>query len=325
MTSSQSGPDVTIEPHPNEARVAVEVEGKPFTTYRFGEGFAKPVLYPLKGPTGTPVPRGFPIDPQRGERTDHPHHVGHWFNYGHVNGLDFWNNAGQDPTTESTGQIRHQSIQRAESGDPGVLEVTADWVNVDGDRQLHEKTCFQFHAPDGRHIVDRTTRLEATDGAVTLSDDKEGMCAIRVAKWLEHPTDDDIEVVGPNGPIEISGETQRTGTYLSSEGVRGVDVWGTRARWMSLAGVVDDEPVSVTMFDHPTNVGYPTFWHARPYGLFAANPFGQAVFTDGETELGYELGADDAIEFRYRIAIDSTHPDPQELDERHDAFVERGR
>ena len=29
------------------------------------------------------------------------------------------------------------------------------------------------------------------------------------------------------------------------------------------------EPVSIAIFDAPGNPGYPTYWHARGYGLFA--------------------------------------------------------
>ena len=39
------------------------------------------------------VTRGFPLEPRPGERVDHPHHVGLWFNHGDVNGVDFWNNS----------------------------------------------------------------------------------------------------------------------------------------------------------------------------------------------------------------------------------------
>lgn len=318
MMNSTRG--VTVAPVPDESRIDVLVGDRLFTAYRYGDGLTKPVLYPLQGPSGTTVTRGYPIEPQPGERVDHPHHVGHWFNYGHVNGLDFWNNAGDDPDADWAGWIRHREIERAESGDPGVLDVRTDWVDADGDRQLREETDFRFRSTGDRHVVDRTTTLEATDGPVELHDDKEGLFAIRVAKELEHPTDGRIEVVGKEGTTEIDAETGRTGQYLSSEGARGTDVWGNRARWMRLSGTVEETPVSITIMDHPDNVGYPTHWHARPYGLFAANPLGRSVFADGE-ELGFGLDTGESVTFRYRIAIEGGEPDAGELDERHDVFV----
>src|SRR5512132_4020293 len=74
-------------------RVDVYVDGQPFTSYIYPSTLKKPVLYPIRTAKGTLVTRGFPMEPRPGERVDHPHHVRLWFNYGDVNGIDFWNNA----------------------------------------------------------------------------------------------------------------------------------------------------------------------------------------------------------------------------------------
>ncbi len=95
------------------------------------------------------------------------------------------------------------------------------------------------------------------------------------------------------------------GNYLSSEGLEGAKVWGTRGRWMNLYSTIEDEPVALVIIDHPDNVGYPTYWHARDYGLFAANPLGQSVFTKGKTVLDYKLGANQAVTFKYRLLVHS--------------------
>ena len=91
--------------------------------------------------------------------------------------------------------------------------------------------------------------------------------------------------------------------YLSSEGLKGDAVWGTRARWMLLSGTVDTEPVTVVMLDHPDNPGFPTYWHARGYGLFSANPLGQKDFTQGKQELNLAVEPGKSITFRYRVLI----------------------
>ncbi|MBC8156344.1 MAG: PmoA family protein, partial [Bacteroidetes bacterium] len=89
-------------------------------------------------------------------------------------------------------------------------------------------------------------------------------------------------------------------------GTEGDDVWGTRAKWVNLTGTVDGESVTVTLFDHPKNVGYPTYWHARGYGLYAANPMAPSVFSGGKAAaLNYTLPAGQSVTFRYRIAITS--------------------
>src|SRR5262245_22458769 len=88
-----AAPQVDVRALLAERRVDVTVAGKPFTSYIWPERLAKPVLYPIRTAGGTLVTRGFPMDPRPGERVDHPHHVGLWFNYGDVDGVDFWNNS----------------------------------------------------------------------------------------------------------------------------------------------------------------------------------------------------------------------------------------
>lgn len=98
------------------------------------EELAKPVLYPIYSSGGAPITRGYPIDPRPGERVDHPHHIGHWLNYGDVNGLDFWNNSGEVPEEErgEFGHIVHPQVEKTESGSGrGELEVQMDWRGPD--------------------------------------------------------------------------------------------------------------------------------------------------------------------------------------------------
>ncbi|MDZ7694930.1 MAG: DUF6807 family protein [Balneolaceae bacterium] len=90
--------------------------------------------------------------------------------------------------------------------------------------------------------------------------------------------------------------------------MEGTEVWGTRARWMNLSGQIADESVSVAILDHPDNVGFPTYWHARGYGLFAANPLGQEALSGGEEQLDFELSAEDSTTFRYRVIVYSGGP-----------------
>jgi hypothetical protein len=62
--------------------------------------------------------------------------------------------------------------------------------------------------------------------------------------------------------------------------------------------------VTVAILDYPQNPNYPTFWHARGYGLFAANPLGEKIFTNGATAKNLQLKKGESVTFRYRILID---------------------
>jgi ketosteroid isomerase-like protein len=310
-----------------DRRVDVLVGGKPFTSYIYPTTIKKPVLYPLRAASGTLVTRGYPLDPRPGERVDHPHHVGLWFNYGDVNGLDFWNNSDAIPAADAPkmGTILHRAVRKVESGDGrGSLEVTSEWVTHDGKALLREDTRFVFYAGSGRRAIDRITTLTALAEPVSFNDNKEGVIGIRVARGLEQPsTTPEVftDASGKATKVPVLDNTGVTGRYRSSEGLEGDSVWGTRGRWTMLTGVVQNEPVTVAILDHPSNVGFPTYWHARGYGLFAANPLVEKALSNGKDELNFKLQPGASTTFRHRILILSGRATPATLEKEYTAFA----
>ncbi len=328
--TESAGEGVQVIPRADQHRVDVMMNGDRFTAYIFDDSLdvlKKPVLYPLNTSEGMSIARGYPIEPRVGERTDHPHHIGHWLNYGNVNGLDFWNNsdAVSEDEAEEMGHIVHRAIRTTENGpNRGVLEVTAEWRGPDEEVLLEESTRFVFRQQDNRRVIDRTTTLTAVNGPVRMHDNKEGFVAIRVRRELEHEDEGEIMVVGHDGTPttdQMIDPTKIMGEYLNADGVTGIPVWGTRSPWMVLNGVIDDQPVAVAILDHPDNIGYPTYWHARGYGLFSANPLGQSVFSEGENQLNYELADGASTTFRYRILINSGELGMEQMNAAHKRFV----
>src|SRR5436309_3825172 len=184
------GVRVDVVPHEDQRRVDVLVDGKPFTSYIYPTTLKKPTLYPVRSASGVVVTRGWPLDPRPGERVDHPHQVGLWFDHGDVNGLDFWNNSDAIPAAraDKMGTILHRTVRGAKSGrGEGTLDVTAQWVNSQGKPLLREDTRFVFRAADGLRAIDRITTLTALDAPVTFTDNKEGLIGLRVARALEQP------------------------------------------------------------------------------------------------------------------------------------------
>jgi hypothetical protein len=88
-----------------------------------------------------------------------------------------------------------------------------------------------------------------------------------------------------------------------------------------LTGKVGQESVTLVMLDHPKNVGFPTYWHARGYGLFAANPLGQEVFSNGKEKLNFTLEPKQSVTFRYRLLIISGPATPDEVETQYRKFV----
>jgi hypothetical protein len=273
------------------------------------------------------VTRGFPLEPRPGERVDHPHHVGLWLNHGDVNGLDFWNNSEAIPAAEAGkyGTIVQRSIKRATSGaDKGELEVTMDWVTPAGKTLLAEDTTFVFRGGKGVRSIDRITRLTAQDEKVTFNDSKEGMLGMRVRRELEQPAEKAeifTDASGKATAVAKLDNTGVTGRYTSSEGKTGDDVWATRARWTMLKGKVGAEPVTIAILDHPANPQYPTFWHARGYGLFAANPFGHKAYTNGKETLNFSLAPHESVTLRHRIVILSADATSEQVDAQAKQFA----
>jgi hypothetical protein len=318
---------VEVVTHEDQRRVDITVDGKPFTSYIYPTTVKKPTLYPLRSAAGAVVTRGWPLEPRPGERVDHPHQVGMWFTHENVNGLDFWNNSDAIPKARasSMGTILHRAVRRAEGGrGEGVLEVTAEWVDARGAALLREDTRFVFRASVDMRGIDRITTLTALDRAVTFTDAKDGLFGLRVARTLEQPSTTAEVYTDASGHATSVPKLDNagvTGHYWSSEGLEGDAVWGTRGRWCMLAGVIEGAPVAIAILDHPTNVGFPTYWHARGYGLFAANPLGGKVFSHGKEQvnLGLEPGA--ARTFRYRVLILSGPTTPEQIEQYYQDFA----
>jgi hypothetical protein len=296
--------------------VKITADGKPFTEYLYSDTLMKPILFPVTAANGTQVTRGFPLVPRAGESTDHPHQTGFWFNYGNVNGLDFWGNGSWIPDSSKSryGTIRFRKISKIRNRhSKGSLSLSHDWLDFKGNKILEEQTDFLFSAGPDYRIIDRITKITANSEIVTFPDTKEGAFAIRVAKFLEVPSAEARVFLDSDGhATEVPANTERevSGNYLSSEGIEGVKVWGTRAKWMKLYGRIGQDTVSLVFMDHPGNPNYPTYWHARDYGLFSANPFGVKDFTAGKDSFNFKMKKGEAVTFRHRLYIRSGNAFP---------------
>ncbi|MEK6782158.1 MAG: PmoA family protein [Bacteroidota bacterium] len=316
-----------LKDNPSQKKVEVRYDGKLLTAYCYFDSTEKPVLFPIKTLTGITITRGFPISPRAGERTDHPHQVGLWMNYESVNGIDFWNNSSAIPVDKKSGygSIQHQKILSLENkGDQAVLETLSHWANQSGQVLVEEKTRFVFMKVEKDFIVDRIATWEAKVPELIFKDVKDGMLAIRVARQLEMPSSQEDKFVDGRGNITAVSKMDNegvTGVYLNQEGLTGDAVWGKRSRWVCLQGKKNGETISLEIIDHPTNVGYPTYWHARGYGLFAANPLGQKIFSEGKEELNFSLKKGEKRSFQYRIVVHSGSAlTKEELNQRADDF-----
>jgi len=260
-----------------KGKVIVEIDGELFTEYLYeGQGRSKPVLYPILGPGGIRMTRDYPFKKGTpGEASDHPHHASLWFTHGDVNGISFWH------VGNNTGTIKHQKFIKVEGN---TIATTNKWLSAKGEEQCSDQTRITFHALGKNRAIDFDITVDATAGDVKFGDTKEGSMGIRT-----------------NPALRLKGSVAK-GQAVNSEGVTNKAVWGKRAKWVDYWGTIGAKTVGIGIFDHPGNPRHPTWWHARDYGLIAANPFGVHNFErkpKGTGDLVIKSGK--KVRFRYRF------------------------
>jgi hypothetical protein len=235
----------------SENKIDIYLNDMYFTSYLYSPEMAKPVLYPVHTTSGTPVTRGFPLNPVDGESTDHPHHIGISFSFGDVNGIDFW------AATKPPPQIKHIATVKMIDD---TLQVRLNWICKTGKTVLEELRTMRFTYHYNKFAIDFTSELTAKDTTAIFNDTKEGFFALRVADWLNE---------------------EHSGVYTNAQGIqKEANVWGKRSEWMQLEGSKDGKKIGVIIYNHPQSVNYPTYWMARGYGLFSANPLGQRTYQE---------------------------------------------
>jgi hypothetical protein len=316
LAAGQAGPSVLhpvaapVEVTRNGSSVDVRIDGRPFTTYYFDPSIAKPYFFPLRSAQGTVVTRGFPMTPDiAGEDRDEPHQRPMYFAHGDVNGFDFWGEAAfpkwSDHPVSTFGRTVFRTLDEMQGGPGGgSLQATFDLVAPTG--ILAEETQgYRFGGDEQSRLIDCEFTILATHGAVTMGDTKEGTFAIRVVKALDSPPGRMVNAGGANGEKGI---------------------WGKRSAWVDYYGRVAGEDVGVAIFDHPHNLRAPSYWHARAYGLLAANPFGLKQFTGNRRQDGkYVIPAGSSLVLRYRVLIHHGNPSQAGVPEEYRKFAPENR
>ncbi|MBS1566205.1 MAG: PmoA family protein, partial [Bacteroidetes bacterium] len=250
---------------------------------------------------------------------------GIWFNFENVNGLDFWNNSFAIKDKSKYGWIKTDRVLETTSGETGAIAYHANWVNQKNEVLLGESTRLEFSGDAHRRIIDRFTTLTAST-EVVFKDAKDGLLGMRVAHAMQIPSKTDQKFTDDKGNVTIvkAGDDHvANGNYITSEGKKGDDAWSTRAVWCKMFGKMGNDSISISIIDHPSNPNYPTYWHARGYGLFAANPLGENIFTNGKQAKNLTLKKGESVSFRYRIVIEDgkVTTDASELNKLAAAFA----
>ena len=266
-----------VELEKTDTGVVVKLGGQPFTTYLFKSG-AKPILWPIIGPTGKEMTRAYPMRMgDSTEKTDHIHQRSFWFTHGEVNGIDFW-----AETAKVQGRIEHRELVKAESGPVGTIVTRNEWLGPDDAKVLADVRTLRFGTEGESRWIDFDIKLTALADEVKFGDTKEGSFGLRIAESMRT-------------------DRKMGGKIISSEGLEDGAAWGKPAAWVDYHGPVANETVGIAIFNHPSSFRFPTHWHVRTYGLFAANPFGEADFSGKKEETSHVLKKGESIELKYRV------------------------
>jgi hypothetical protein len=289
-------------------QIDVIVSGRPFTTYYFDPQVSKPYLMPLRTASGLTISRPFPVinDISHADSkasSFEPHQRPLYFAHGDIDGLNFW--AEQvfqpyyhAPSKQAYGAMRVEKVEQA--GD-GTVQATFALESPNKHVIGEETQRLTFGGDDHTRTIDCEFSIQATHGPITMGDTKEGTFAIRLGPELSAPNG---RMINSNGGV---GEPQ---------------IWGKPADWVDYSGSIAGHPVGIVVFDNPKSFRHPITWHARAYGLLAANPFGLREFAkDPQRDGSWTIPEGHSLEFRYRVVIYDGELSPESLNQMYREYA----
>jgi hypothetical protein len=282
--------------------VNVAFDGKPFAGYVIDRA-NKPYVWPIVGPTGKQMTRGYPLvdlPTEPDKQRDHPHHRGLTFGHEDYAG-DTWHDRSTyepllaAPEKEARGRqaianlgaIRHRVFTRLDaSPEQAVVESICDHLGPTGKANLTERRRLTFRATATMRSIDVDQDLVGGDTPVRIGDRKDAGLFIRV-------------------PVSVAVDSKEGGRIVNSEGAVDADAWSKPARWCDYHGPVDGEKLGIAFLNHPSSFRHPTRWHVRTYGLFTANPFASQSYDPNLPDAAITLAPGETLRLRHRLIFHS--------------------
>ena len=283
------------------------------TRYHIGVNVAKPYFWPLYGPGQVPMTRDWPMKKDTPkEATDHPHQKSAWFCHGdvvpvglkvapsgdkRVKGVDFW--------SEGAGHGRMVCVAIS-SPKPGTIKTYNEWRDSAGLKIMDETRVISLHLVGESRLLVLDIDLHASVCPIIFGDTKEGSMGVRV-----------------NEQIRLQNKGERSQMANAAGKIGEKDVWGMSSDWCDYSGAIGGKHAGIAVFDDQKNSAR-ACWHARGYGLMAANPFGRKESgfpaKKGETEL-VKLDKDAHLKLRYAIFLHAGDAKAGKVAEAYEQFL----
>jgi hypothetical protein len=304
-----------VEAVKHKDRIEFKVAGKTITNYWF-DGYAKPIFWPLMSPNGASLTRAWPMKKgEPSETTDHPHQKSAWFTHGDlipkgieltqkikgVDGVDFWSE------NKGHGDIVCVSVSEPKQDGKRISVTTKnEWRTADGKKIMDETRIVTFIDLGGAYLIVVESDLFGSVTEIVFGDTKEGSFGIRINDVL----------AGKNGKGKLQNADGKVGEK---------ELWGLVSDWCDYSGPIEGKVAGLAILADPKNP-HPTAWHARGYGLMAANPFGRAKSgfpaMKGRTDL-VTLPKGEHLYFRYGMLLHEGDAEKGRVAEHFQTFVGR--
>ncbi len=261
-------------------------------------------VHPVYTPSGKVVTATFPADHA------HQHGVFSAWVKTTYNGreIDFWNLGGR------TGRVLHQRVvetfSRADSSgfEVDLLHQSADEPVVD---ILKERWRVVVYPNDGNyHCFDIESQQTAlTELPLIVQEYHYGGFAVRgPTAWVKEKNLKDLD-----GQIVKQEESD----FLNDRGSQRIEGNHEHARWVSLHGQIEGQPVCITMLSHTDNFRAPQaarLHPTKPYFCFAA-------CVDGE----FMIDQQHPLRSRYRYLVTDAQPDAAWIEQQWQAWCGQPR
>lgn len=256
-----------VEAKIEKDKVVVNVDGKLFTCYKFGESQKYPYFWPVNGPAS-----GKSVTTETSE--PYPHHHSVFFGCDRVNGGNYWQEGNEK------GQIVSQGPKIIEAGgDRVVFKDECLWMQPGKEPIIRDMRRITISAPnqDLRYIDFQITLEMLTD--VSILKTNHSLFAARVVPELS---------VGSGG------------TLINAEGKRSEkDTFGVASPWCDYSGTREGITEGIAILQHPRNRWFPARWFTRDYGFFSPTPM---FWLEGDK---LQLAKGEKLTLRYQVVVHS--------------------
>ena len=279
--SAEGQPAIEFDRQPGA--VPITAAGEPVATYFYADQeIARPFFAHVHAPGGVPVTRNHPPRPGIDE-TDHGtagnyFHPGIWLAFSNLNGSDYW---------RLKAAVRHEAFV----DEPAIREGRGTFTvrNSYRDQQHSDVTVaneicrYTILALPSAYLLVSDSLFWSDDRELSFGDEEEMGLAVRVATRL---------AVKHGGRLLAS--TGRTGEK---------QIRGQNATWCDYSGMTEGRHAGVLLVPDSAN-SLTSRYHARDYGLLAANPFARQSLDAGD-KLTTNIARGESLRLRFAVVLHS--------------------